>query len=120
MGERLTLGEQRLRIDRVIALEPDRGSFFNSLAPRVLMAEADLEATGLIGPGSRVRYKLLLAGDAEAARAFTDARRPRWTRWRSRPPPTAPRAWARPSPGPSASSAWGRCSPWWWPAWRCC
>ncbi|WP_440996437.1 ABC transporter permease [Arhodomonas sp. SL1] len=73
VGERLTLGEQRLRIDRVIALEPDRGSFFNSLAPRVLMAEADLAATGLIGPGSRVRYKLLLAGDAEAARAFTDA-----------------------------------------------
>ncbi|WP_018718712.1 ABC transporter permease [Arhodomonas aquaeolei] len=73
VGDRLALGQGEFRIAGVITLEPDRGSFFNSLAPRVLMPYADLEGTGLIGPGSRVRYKLLVAGTPAAAAAFTDA-----------------------------------------------
>ncbi|PWG62999.1 ABC transporter permease [Spiribacter halobius] len=73
VGDTLTLGERTLRITRVLTLEPDRNGFFGSLAPRVMFNHADLAATGLIGEGSRVRYKLLLAGAEEAAVGFTDA-----------------------------------------------
>ncbi len=71
IGDEITLGERRLRIARLITLEPDRGAFFYSLAPRVMFHHADLEATGLLGPGSRVRHKLLLAGPDEALDTFT-------------------------------------------------
>lgn len=73
VGETVTLGERALRITRILTLEPDRSGFFGSLAPRLMFNHQDLESTGLIGEGSRVRYKLLLAGPTEAAVAFTDA-----------------------------------------------
>ena len=38
----------------MIVAEPDRGAGFSSFAPRVMLAEADLPATGLIQPASRV------------------------------------------------------------------
>lgn len=72
VGDDLQLGERTFRIDRLLTLEPDRGSFFNSLAPRVLMPYDALAGTGLVGRGSRVRYKLLLAGPDDALVAFTD------------------------------------------------
>ncbi len=38
----------------IIVIEPDRGAGFASFAPRVMLNEADLAATGLIQPASRV------------------------------------------------------------------
>lgn len=61
MGDRLLLGDAALVIERLIAIEPDRGAGFMSFAPRVLLAEADLATTGLIQPASRVNYKLMVA-----------------------------------------------------------
>lgn len=60
---RIKLGRKSLVISGVITFEPDRGSGFN-FAPRVMMNRADVDATGLIGPGSRVDYRWMLAGDA--------------------------------------------------------
>ena len=73
VGDTLLLGDASLRIARVIVIEPDRGTGFLSFAPRVLMNEADLPATGLIQPASRVTYRLAVAapsgiGDAAVAR----------------------------------------------------
>jgi putative ABC transport system permease protein len=76
MGDPLLLGDARLRIARVIVLEPDRGAGFMSLSPRVMLNEADLAATALIQPGSRVTYRLALAasdgrpGAADAVSAY--------------------------------------------------
>ena len=70
VGEQVSLGERAFTISRLIALEPDRGGFFTSLAPRVMINYADLVATGLIQPGSRVRYQLLLAGPEAALERF--------------------------------------------------
>ncbi|MFO1217092.1 MAG: FtsX-like permease family protein [Burkholderiaceae bacterium] len=64
LGDTLLLGDAALRLDRVIVLEPDRGAGFMSFAPRVMLAEADLAATALVQPGSRVTYRLAVAGDA--------------------------------------------------------
>ncbi|MCC7456345.1 MAG: FtsX-like permease family protein [Nitrospira sp.] len=63
LGDTLLLGDAALAIDRVIALEPDRGAGFASFAPRVMINEADLDATGLIQPGSRATYRLAVAAD---------------------------------------------------------
>ena len=64
VGEPLLLGDARLTIARVIVIEPDRGRGFASLAPRVMLNEADLPATGLVQPASRISYRLAVAADA--------------------------------------------------------
>ena len=71
MGDRLLLGNASLRIARVIVTEPDRGAGFMSFAPRVMIHEADLAATGLVQPASRLTWRMAVAGEnAAAVRAF--------------------------------------------------
>lgn len=70
MGDALLLGDSSLRIARIVVLEPDRGSGFMSFAPRVMLNAADLAATGLVQPASRLTYRLAVAGDAAAVRQF--------------------------------------------------
>ena len=62
-GARIGVGDTEFIFDRVLTLEPDRGASFFSVAPRLMFNQADLAATGLIQPGSRVVYRLLVAGD---------------------------------------------------------
>lgn len=70
VGDRLGVGETELRVARVLTYEPDRGGELFSIAPHLLMDLSDLPATGLVQPGSRVRYRLLLAGGAEEIAAY--------------------------------------------------
>ncbi|MEO6270370.1 MAG: FtsX-like permease family protein [Lautropia sp.] len=69
-GDRLQLGEKTFQIDRVILIEPDRGTSFINFAPRVMLALDDLAATRLVQAGSRVTYRLLVAGDRNASAGF--------------------------------------------------
>ena len=62
VGEPLLLGDAVLTIERLIVIEPDRGTGFLSFAPRVMLHEADLPATGLVQPASRITYRLAAAG----------------------------------------------------------
>ncbi len=64
VGDALLLGDASLKIARVIVIEPDRGTGFASLAPRVMLNDADLPATGLVQPASRISYRLAVAADA--------------------------------------------------------
>lgn len=72
VGEQLKLGDRSFTITRLIAAEPDRGANFMAFAPRVMLALDDLAATNLIQPGSRVTYRLLVAG-ADGQKAGTQA-----------------------------------------------
>ncbi len=75
LGDKLLLGDAALRLTRIIVLEPDRGAGFMSFAPRVLFNQADLPATGLIQPASRVTYRLAIAappGRAVSVVEFVD------------------------------------------------
>ena len=63
-GDSLTIGERSFRITRVIVFEPDRGNNFYSFTPRIMMNRADVESTGIIQPGSRVKYTWLFSGEA--------------------------------------------------------
>ncbi len=72
-GAEVQVGALGLRVTAVIDTEPDRGTGFSDLAPRVMINAADLPATTLIGPGSRVEYGRLFAGSAEALAPLLDA-----------------------------------------------
>jgi putative ABC transport system permease protein len=71
VGDPLLLGDATLTVAHVIVIEPDRGAGFASFAPRVMLNVADLAATGLIQPASRVTYRLAVAattgGDEKVA-----------------------------------------------------
>ncbi len=69
-GDTLLLGDSAVRIDALIALEPDRGAGFMAFAPRVLINAADLPATGLVQPASRISWRLALAGPEAAVQAW--------------------------------------------------
>jgi len=71
-GDALLLGDAQLRIGRVVLLEPDRGTGFATFAPRVMVHAADLPATGLVQPASRIRWRFAVAGEDRAVRAFSD------------------------------------------------
>ncbi|MNZ26422.1 FtsX-like permease family protein [compost metagenome] len=73
VGDSVDIGRQKLRIARVLTFEPDRAGDFYSLTPRVLMNMQDLDATGVVQPGSRVRYRDLWGGSADALQAYRKA-----------------------------------------------
>jgi len=73
VGDPLELGDATLRIAGLIAIEPDRGTGFSALAPRVLLNVADLPATGLVQPSSRITWRLAVGapnGDETVADDF--------------------------------------------------
>ena len=70
VGDELLLGDSRLRITEIIVNEPDRGAGFMSFAPRVMILQQDLAATGLIQPASRVSYRLAVAGSDKSVGSF--------------------------------------------------
>lgn len=80
-GEALQLGQLRLRPTALIAFEPDRGGGFTDFAPRLLLNQADLAASGLLSLGSRASYSLQLTGSATALAAAEALPRPDNTRW---------------------------------------
>lgn len=75
-GDTLDVGVSSLRVSAMLTHEPDRAADFYSLTPRVLMNMADLEATNVVQPGSRVRYRLLLSGDETQLQGYINWVRP--------------------------------------------
>ena len=77
-GARLTVGEAPLEVRAVLKGEPDKLAGGIGFGPRLMMSEAALRATGLLQPGSLVRwhYRLRLAdGSGRAAEAVVQAAR---------------------------------------------
>jgi putative ABC transport system permease protein len=81
LGDELLLGDSRMRIARIITREPDREVGFLGFSPRVMINDADLPASHLILPASRVTYRFAVAGperdvDRFAAWATAEAKKP--------------------------------------------
>jgi putative ABC transport system permease protein len=72
-GARMTIGNATIELRAALTGEPDKIAVGISLGPRVLVSDAALDATGLVQPGSLVRweYRLRLpennSGDAAVA-----------------------------------------------------
>lgn len=73
----LQVGVAKLQVSAVLTLDPDRGINAFALAPRLLVNLDDLPATGLIQPGSRVAWRLHLAGTRAAVADFRRWMEPR-------------------------------------------
>lgn len=72
VGDAVGLGEARLKVAGILVREPDSGTGLSFLGPRILLNAADLPATGLIQEGSRIQYRLLVAGPIGAVERFRD------------------------------------------------
>ena len=70
IGDSIDVGMKSLRLTRVLTYEPDRAGNFYSLTPRVMINLADLDATGVVQPGSRVSYRELWRGNATALETY--------------------------------------------------
>jgi len=71
-GDSLTLGAMDFQVERLILYEPDRGENVFEIAPRVMMNMEDLEASELLGPGSRARFTFLMAGELAQVDSMQD------------------------------------------------
>ncbi|MBK6597198.1 MAG: FtsX-like permease family protein [Proteobacteria bacterium] len=72
VGSELAIGAARFKVTRVLITRPDQGATFADLAPSILINAADLPATQLIQPGSRVSYAMLFAGAPTAVQSLRD------------------------------------------------
>jgi putative ABC transport system permease protein len=70
-GERITVGDATLEIAATIRNQPDKLATGIAFGPRVIVSEAALRATGLLTPGSLVRwaYRLRLPDSSDASAA---------------------------------------------------
>jgi len=67
---KLRVGQLTLDVSGVVTLDPERGINPFAFAPRLVIRFEELAATGLIQPGSRITWRLHVAGDEAAVRAF--------------------------------------------------
>lgn len=76
IGDRIGIGDLQLRLVALVTQEPDAALDYFNVAPKVFLNLADLPATGLVQEGSRMRYRVVIAGDAAAVERFTAVARP--------------------------------------------
>ncbi len=69
-GDLVDLGIASMPVTRVLIKEPDRVGGFDSAGPRLLMNLADVARTGVVQPGSRLRYRYQFAGTPEQIESF--------------------------------------------------
>ena len=72
LGDRLRIGAGSFKVTQVLDYRPDEGTGFVNLAPAALLNYADIGATELIQPGSRVTYCELFAGAPQQVARFRD------------------------------------------------
>ncbi|TCW32346.1 ABC transporter permease [Gulbenkiania mobilis] len=83
VGETVEVGGRTLRLAGILQREPDGAMDLYNFVPRLVFNQADLAATGLVQTGSRVRWRLLVAGSPDAVagyRAWLAPRLPRAAR----------------------------------------
>ena len=79
LGDSVWVGDKALEISGAVRSEPDGAGASFGYGPRLLMNLADIPATGVIQPGSRVTWRLLLRGDDLLLEQFTEWLRPQLT-----------------------------------------
>jgi putative ABC transport system permease protein len=82
VGDVIGVGDTDLTISHVLVKEPDSQSGGLGFSPRVLINSADIDATGAVQVGSRVSYRLLLAGDIEPFKEQWQPQKGEHHRWR--------------------------------------
>ncbi|MBP6797586.1 MAG: FtsX-like permease family protein [Luteimonas sp.] len=71
LGDSVGIGTRELRLAALVVQEPDASIDYFNVAPKAFLNLADLPSSGLVQEGSRLRYRLVVAGDAAAVERFT-------------------------------------------------
>ncbi len=66
LNDKLFLGYSEFTVSHILVESPDRGRGFANFNPQVIMRADELAATGILAPGSRANYRLLVKGDPQA------------------------------------------------------
>lgn len=77
IGDSIAIGDLSLTIGGILVREPDSRFSLGGLAPKVMMNFADVPATNIIQPGSRVEYVDFYAGPEAALDDYHDWLQPR-------------------------------------------
>ena len=72
IGGRVNIGDADFEVAGAVRSEPDQAGNFLGFGPRVLMHIDDIPATAVVQPGSRVEYRLLVAGEPEQVSAYRE------------------------------------------------
>jgi len=76
IGDLIKIGDSALRLSALVVQEPDSALDYFNVAPRAFLHLDDLPATGLVQEGSRIGYRLIVAGDVAAVARFNAAIKP--------------------------------------------
>ena len=72
VGTRLSVGAHEVTVTQVLDYRPDQGAGFGDLSATLMINLADVPATELIQPGSRVSRAVLFAGDPGDVERFRE------------------------------------------------
>ncbi|MGD2168132.1 MAG: ABC transporter permease, partial [Gammaproteobacteria bacterium] len=73
VGDRVSIGALQFTVAHTLEFRPDEGWRLMEIAPTVLLNMNDLQASGLIQPGSIVEYEHLFAGTADQVTRMREA-----------------------------------------------
>ena len=71
IGDRVSVGSTNLRLAALVTAEPDAALDVFSTGPKLFINLQDLPSTRLEQPGSRITYRLIVAGEPAAVERFT-------------------------------------------------
>lgn len=72
LDDTLAFGVGALRVTGVLRAEPDASDELLQLSPPLMANRSDVDAAGLLGPGSRASYRLMFAGAPSAIAELRD------------------------------------------------
>ncbi len=75
LGQSIGVGDAQLMYAATLLQEPDAALDYFNVAPKVMIALADLPSTGLVQNGSRIQYRLVVAGKNSNVQNFVQQTR---------------------------------------------
>jgi putative ABC transport system permease protein len=79
VGDAVTIGEMDFTVAAAALREPDQAGSVFGYGPRILMNYADVAATGVVQVGSRVEFRLLVAGEKSDVASYVEWIEPQLT-----------------------------------------
>ena len=70
LGDSLNIADGIFKVSAVIEQDSNQELGFSAFSPTVIISQQDVAKTNAIQPGSRIDYRLLMAGEPEQVRAF--------------------------------------------------
>jgi len=75
IGDTIRIGESNLKLDALVVQEPEASLNYLNSGPKAFLNLSDLPATRLEQPGSRITYRLIVAGEPAAVEQFVASAR---------------------------------------------